>query len=83
MGHSLLFIEASHSDSGKLQSVGLLWKSDQPVAETSTWQQTTITEDREPCSRRRFEPTVPAISPQNHALNRAAATGNGTWEYRP
>jgi hypothetical protein len=27
-------------------SVGLLWTSDQPVAETSTWQHTTRTEDR-------------------------------------
>ena len=30
------------------QSVGLLWISDQPVAETSTWQHTT---DRHPCPR--------------------------------
>jgi hypothetical protein len=31
------------------QSVGLLWTSDQPVAETSTWQHTTLTTDRQPC----------------------------------
>jgi hypothetical protein len=30
-------------------SVGLLWTSDQPVAETSTWQHTTLTRDRHPC----------------------------------
>jgi hypothetical protein len=33
------------------QSVGLLWTSDQPVAETSNWQHTTLTTDRYPCHR--------------------------------
>jgi hypothetical protein len=33
------------------QSVGLLWSSDQLVAETSTWQHTTLTTDRHPCPR--------------------------------
>ena len=33
------------------QSVGLLWTSDQPVAETSTWQHTALTTDRHPCPR--------------------------------
>jgi len=32
-------------------SVGLPWTSDQPVAETSTWQHTTLTRDRNPCPR--------------------------------
>ena len=32
----LRFFEITHSDT--LQSVGLLWTSDQPVSETSTWQ---------------------------------------------
>ena len=31
-----------------LQSVGLLWTSDQLVAETSTWQHTTLTTDKHP-----------------------------------
>ena len=31
------------------QSVGLLWTSDQFVADTSTWQHTTITTDKHPC----------------------------------
>ena len=35
-----------------IQSVGLLWTSDRPVAETSTWQHTTITRDKHPCLRR-------------------------------
>jgi hypothetical protein len=36
VGHSLLIIEASRSHSDTPHSVGLLWKSDQPDAETST-----------------------------------------------
>ena len=38
----------THNDA--LQSVGLLWTSDQTVAEISTWQHTTITTDKHPCS---------------------------------
>jgi len=33
------------------QSVGLLWTSDQSVAETPTWQHTTFTTDKHPCLR--------------------------------
>jgi hypothetical protein len=34
------------------QSVGLIWASDEHVAENSTWQHTTLTTDRHPCPRR-------------------------------
>jgi len=34
----------THNDAP--QSVGLLWASDQSVAETSTWQHTTLTTDK-------------------------------------
>jgi len=37
----------THNDAS--QAVGPLWTSDQPVAETSTWQNTTITTDKYPC----------------------------------
>jgi hypothetical protein len=40
-GHGFLVIEASRSHSDTSHSVGLLWTSVQPVAQTSTWQQTT------------------------------------------
>ena len=33
------------------QSVGLLWTSDESVAETSMWQHTTLTTDKHPCPR--------------------------------
>jgi hypothetical protein len=37
-------------------SVGLLWTSDQPDAETSTWQRTTLTRNRYPCPKRDSKP---------------------------
>jgi hypothetical protein len=40
----------THNDA--LQSVGFRWTCYQLVAETSTWQHTTITRDRHPCPRR-------------------------------
>jgi hypothetical protein len=36
VGQGLLIIEASRSNSDTPHAVGLLWTSDQPVAETST-----------------------------------------------
>jgi len=35
-------IEASRSHSDISQSVGLLWKTDRPIAETCTWQHTVL-----------------------------------------
>jgi hypothetical protein len=49
VGQDLLIIEASPSHSDTRRSVGLLWKGDQPVAETFIWQHTTLTTDRQPC----------------------------------
>jgi len=74
-GHGLLILEVSRSHTTMHQSVGFLWTSDQLVAETSTWQQTTLTTDRNPCPR--FESTISAGErPQTYALDRAA-TGTG------
>ena len=42
--------------SGTPHSAGLLWKSDQPVAGTSTWQPTPLTTDRHPCCLRNSNP---------------------------
>ena len=51
MGFSLLIwgFLITHNDTP--QSVGLLWTCDQSVAQTSTWQHTTITADKLPCPR--------------------------------
>jgi len=45
VSQSLLIIEASRSHSDIVHSVGLLWKSDQPHAGTSTWKNTTPTRE--------------------------------------
>jgi len=42
VSHGLLIIEDSRSHSGTPHSVWLIWTSDQPDAETSTWQHTTL-----------------------------------------
>ena len=50
VGFSLLAYEVfliTHNDAQ--HSVGLLWTNDQSVAETSTWQHTTLTTDKYPC----------------------------------
>jgi len=44
-------IEASRSHSVTPQSVGLLWTGDQPDAETSTSQHTTLTRHRHPSAQ--------------------------------
>ena len=43
MGQGLLIVEASRSLSDTPHSIGLLWTSDRPDAETSVWQHTTLT----------------------------------------
>jgi len=59
--------QTTHNDTP--QSVGLLWTSDRPVAETSTWQRTT---QLTPMPTVGFEPTISAGErPQTYALDRA------------
>jgi hypothetical protein len=48
VGLGFLTTEISLSHSNTPHSVGLLWTNDRPVAETSTWQHTTLTRDRHP-----------------------------------
>ena len=78
-GHGLLTLEVfyiTHNDDAP-QSVGLLWTSDQLVAQTSTWQHTTLTTDKHPCPPVGFEPAISAGErPQTYTLDRAA-TGTG------
>lgn len=49
VGWGLLITESSRSYSGTLHSVGLLWTSEKPEAETSTWLHTTLIRDIRPC----------------------------------
>ena len=74
VGRGLLVIGASRTHSDTPYSVGLLWTSDQPDAETCTWRHTTSTRDRRPCPPARFEPTISASERlQTHALESGAA----------
>jgi len=51
---------ASRSLSDTQYSVGLLWTSDQPVAEISTWQIRNTHKRQTSMSRAEFEPAIPA-----------------------
>ena len=44
------------------QSIGLLWTSDQLVAETSTWRHTTLATDKYPCPRWDSNPQFQQVS---------------------
>jgi len=73
--------QITHNDAP--HSVGLLWTGDQLVAETSTWQHTTLTTDKHPCPPVGFEPTISAGErPQTYVLDRAV-TGTGKMRYWP
>ena len=80
-GHGILILEVPRSHTTtRPRSVGLLWTSDKLVAETSTWQHTTLTTNNHPYPRVGFEPTISGDErPQTYALDRAApGTGGST-----
>ena len=79
VGQGLLTIEASRSDSDTPQSVGLLWMSDQPDAENSTWQHTTLTTDRLPCPRLDSNPQYHEASGRRPTLLTARPLGSATF----
>ena len=70
---TLNYVMAFLMDGELLVGPGLLWMSDRPVADTSTWQHTTLTREKHPYPPAGFEPEIPASQrPQTHALNGAA-----------
>jgi hypothetical protein len=74
-GFLILVASRSHPDTP--HSIGLLWTSVRPVAETWTWQHTTLTTDTHAPAG--FEPAISASERlQTHALDRAA-TGIGCY----
>ena len=56
VGQGLFTVEAARLDSDTAHSVEILWTSNQPDAETSTLQLTTLTRDRPPCSQGESNP---------------------------
>jgi hypothetical protein len=78
VGQGLLIIETSPSHSDTPQSVGLLWKRDQPDANLHLTAHNTRKRQifMSPAG---FKPTIPGSKrPQTHALQRAA-TGIGNF----
>jgi hypothetical protein len=75
VGQGLLIIEASRFHSDTPHSVGLLRTSDQPDAETSKWQQITLTRDRHPCLRRDSNPQSQHMNGGTPTDLHRAATG--------
>jgi hypothetical protein len=75
-GLHVIGVSLSHSDIS--HSLWILLTSDRPVAETATWQHTSITRDRHDPTG--FETTIPASERlQNHALDiMAASFGSNT-----
>ena len=59
VGLGFLIVEVSRSHSDTPQYVGLFWTSDQPIAETTTWQHTTAWRDRHPMNPSGFELAIP------------------------
>ena len=77
MGQGLLIHEVSRSHSTTHpHSVGLLWTSDQLVAETSTWQHTAFS-DRYPCPRWDSSPQSQQASGRSPTPLDGVATGAG------
>jgi hypothetical protein len=83
LGQGLLIIEASWSHLDTPHSVGLFWTSDQPDAETSTWQHTTLTRDIHPClggirtrNPSKQEAADPSLRPRDHWDRPVAFTSN-------
>jgi hypothetical protein len=69
VGQSLLIHEVSRSHKSRPTMVGLLWTSDQPVAETSTWQVPTLTTHKHPCRPVGFKTAMPVGQrPQTYTL---------------
>jgi hypothetical protein len=58
----LLITEVSLSHSDKPNSVELLWTSDHPAADNSTWQHKPLTRVRHPCRRRYSNPLYQQVS---------------------
>jgi hypothetical protein len=70
----------SHSMTHTHHSVGLLWTRDRPVAETSTWQRTTLTIDKSSMSPAKFELAIPGSERTQIYTSDGAATGIGVMK---
>jgi len=82
VGQGLLIMDDSWSHSDTPHSVGPLWTSHEPDAETSTWQHTTFIRDKHPCPRRDSNPHPSKRAAADPRLDRAATGINRCLHYR-
>ena len=66
------------SNTDTTHTLGLLWTSDRPVAETSTLQFTTITRDKHPCPRHDSNPHFQQASGRKQTPQTARLPGSAT-----
>jgi len=67
VGLDTLIVEASRSYSDTLNSIRLLWTRDQPDADTSPWQHTTLTTDIQAPGNPRIQAAAdPRLRPRGH-----------------
>jgi len=78
VGQGLLHIEALRSHSDTPHSVGLLWMSDQPDAQTLVWQHTTLTKDTQTSSR-----GIRTRNPSKRAAADPRLRPRGQWNWLP
>jgi len=68
-----LITEVSRSHSDTPHSAGIIWTSDQPIAENSSRKTDNIRDSKTSVPLVGFEPEIPALErPQNHAVDREA-----------
>jgi hypothetical protein len=70
LGQGIPIIVGSRSHSDTRHWVGLLWTSDQPDAENSIRQHTTLTRDRHPFPQRDSKPQPQQAWPQTETVDR-------------
>jgi hypothetical protein len=74
VGQGLLIIEAPRSHSDTPHSVGLLWTSYQPDAETSTWRHITLTRNKHPSPPQNSNPQANGIWPTRQIVRPLGST---------
>jgi hypothetical protein len=74
LGQGVLIVEALQSHSDTPYPVGHLWTGDHAIAETSTWQYTTLTKDRHP-----FPSPQWGLNPQSKQANGHRPTPQTMW----
>ena len=83
VGLCLLIVEVSGSHSDTPQSVGLLWTSDWPIAETSTCTTHNTHNRQTSILPAAFQPAIPTSEqPQTYALEWAAIGTSHLYRYR-